>query len=277
MPLKPEESKESLKSILRFVAQFCEQNKIQYYLAWGTLIGAVRHQGFIPWDDDIDIWMPRPDYNRFIQLFKNQPYRFRSMQTEPDFPLCFGKVCDERYSAMDEFGKDFGLYVDVFPLDGLPDDDNASQKHIREIRRNEQLWSSQVLTRKLPISRKMPFKKNLKVIVSRLIHPFFPIQRIQKRFSHLYEKYNWENAERVIDFSTDRIFQKSMFSPAINGIFEGGEYCIPRDYDSVLRMIYGDYMVLPPEEKRISHHMKTYYNLYEREDDETVWRKAHQA
>ena len=251
--LSPNEIKDSLMEILKDITQFCEQNDIEYYLAWGTLLGSVRHHGFIPWDDDIDIWMPRPDYNRFARLYKNETFRFRSMLTEPYFPLCFGKVCDERYFAKDEYDKDFGLYVDIFPIDGLPSNMTEARRHIKHIRRQEHLWSSQVLTRKVAVSTKLPFKKLLKVLGSRIIHPFFSVHKIQAKLSSLYEKYGWEESENIIDYSVDYFFNKNFFQPSSRGYFEGEEFRIPRDYDSILTLSYGEYMVLPPESKRINH------------------------
>lgn len=254
--LTPNEIKEKLSDILASIAVFCEENNICYFLAWGTLIGSVRHKGFIPWDDDIDIWMPRPDFNRFASTYTNTSYQLRSMQTNPDFPLCFAKVCDERYSAIDEFGKDFGLYVDIFPLDGLPTDTGRMKKHIRHIRRWEELWSSQVLTRKINLSSRMSLNKALKVIASRLLHPFLPDTVIQKHLLAGYEKFSWDTAEKVMDFSTDVVFQKKMFIPAQKGLFEGNNYALPYDYDTILRSYYGDYMTLPPENQRINHGIK---------------------
>ncbi|MBQ6198616.1 MAG: LicD family protein [Bacteroidales bacterium] len=256
--LTPPEIKESLLSILNSVTLFCQKNNIQYYLAWGTLIGAVRHKGFIPWDDDIDIWMPRSDYNRFIELYDNQIFHFRSMQTEEDFPLCFGKVCDERFSAIDEYDKDFGLYVDIFPLDGLPTDLTDAKKHINRIRRQEVLWSSQVLTRRMPISIKLPAKKILKIIGARLIHPFVSVKKIREKLTLLCEKYKWEDSVNIIDYSVNCVFNKGMFVPSDERVFEGYTYFVPGDYDSILRMYYGNYMEIPPESERINHGIKAY-------------------
>lgn len=109
-PLPPNEIKQNLLHLLEAIAGFCDEKGICYFLAWGTLLGAVRHKGFIPWDDDIDIWMPRPDYNRFVREFRHRTYVFRSMEKEADWPLCFGKVCDMNFQACDEFGHDYGLF-----------------------------------------------------------------------------------------------------------------------------------------------------------------------
>lgn len=251
--LQTEEIKERLAQILAAVTDFCDKNDICYFLAWGTLLGAVRHKGFIPWDDDVDIWIPRPDYNRFVREFCHETYIFRSMEKEQDWPLCFGKVCDRRYHARDEFGHDYGLYVDVFPLDGLPADERQRRKHIAAVRARERVWSSQVLTRKTALSFSLPLSKNLSIIGARLIHPFLPEQKVVGQLLKEYHNYTWEGASSVIDFSADTIFDKSDFVPAKDGQFESLVCNVPNNEETILQKHYGDFMTIPPEKERYNH------------------------
>lgn len=253
--------KHHLAKMLKDVDDFCRLNNITYFLAWGTLIGAVRHHGFIPWDDDIDIWMPRPDYDRFISLFNHPVYTFQCMETDCLFPLCFGKICDLNYSAVDELGKDFGLFIDVFPLDGLPKSSSQISKHIRRIRRVEKVWSNQVLSSKRPLSSDNSFGKNLKIIVGKVLHLFIPVSYIVRTYLRVSKLFDYYSSERVIDLSTNIIFDKRDFSSSIRGLFEGTVFPIPVGYDSLLRSYYGDYMKLPKEEERYSHGIKAYLKV----------------
>lgn len=252
-PLSPIEVKKNLTLILKAVIDFCEGNGICYYLAWGTLIGAVRHKGFIPWDDDIDIWIPRPDYNRFVREFQHESFVFRCMEKEVDWPLCFGKVCDRSYHALDEFGHDYGLYVDVFPLDGLPDDEEKAKKHIAVVRRKERLWSSQTQTRKLSLSKSFPLLKNVNILGARILHLFLSERKIVDRLLKEYQRYSWEQSIYVKDFATKWIFKKSYFATVKEVPFEFLLCKIPGDSASILQYVYGDFMTLPPENERYNH------------------------
>lgn len=252
-PLSSDEVKQRLTLILKAVVDFCEESNIRYYLAWGTLIGAVRHKGFIPWDDDIDIWIPRPDYNRFVREFQHKTFVFRSMEKEEDWPLCFGKVCDANYHALDEFGHDYGLYVDIFPLDGLPDDEGLRNKHVATVRRKERLWSSQILTRHQSLSTSYSISKNVSILGARFLHLFVSKQKVIKDLIREYQKYTWGDSLYVIDYSGKWVFKKSYFCPARVGVFESLRCSIPNDTTSLLQLAYGDFMTLPPESERYNH------------------------
>ena len=121
--------------ILKEIHLFCKENGINYSIGYGTLIGAVRHKGFIPWDDDIDIMMPRKDYERFSQTFKSDHYEFINYENCPDCWLLFGRVCDTTKTTERTIcpwlgnGKDVGIWIDVFPIDETPDDLKEFQQY----------------------------------------------------------------------------------------------------------------------------------------------------
>lgn len=127
-----EEIKKIQLEILKYVDQFCSQNNIKYALGYGTLIGAVRHKGFIPWDDDIDIIMRRNDYNRFIELFSKETGRYKvwSHNLQTDYPIPYAKVTDEKTLKLEgtNYYVERGVDIDVFPLDDLPNDEKAVDK-----------------------------------------------------------------------------------------------------------------------------------------------------
>lgn len=257
--LSPNEIKSVLVEILNVVVDFCKRNNLRHYLAYGTLIGAIRHRGFIPWDDDIDIWMPRPDYERFIHSFSHEYLQFHSMETDIDWPLNFGKVCDHRYSAIDENGKDFGLYLDIFPLDGVPDDPKQIDKFLKRIRRWENIWSNQLFSPKQSVSRNNTLSKNLKIIIGKTLSVFVPFKSICNKLINTYPKLKFDESIFVCYLPGRKfIFERNDFEPAKLANFEGHDYLIPHNYDGILKKIYGDYMQIPPEGDRISHGIRAY-------------------
>ena len=112
--------------ILKDVAGFCEKNNIRYSLGYGTMLGAVRPKGFIPWDDDVDIMMPREDYEKFRTIYKSKLYSFIDSRNTPDCYIAFGRVCDTKKtlasSCIPWVKKDVGVWIDIFPVDRVPDD-----------------------------------------------------------------------------------------------------------------------------------------------------------
>lgn len=253
------EVKQGILDIMVAVDSFCRANGLRYSLAYGTLLGAVRHKGYIPWDDDIDIWMPRPDYMRFIKEFKHDTYVFHSMEVDINWPLFFGKVCDERYSAVDEFEKDFGLYVDIFPLDGLPDDETLFPSFYRSFSFYEKIWSNQIITSTTHISVHKSLIKNIKIIGSKLTSLFISKANVVKKMIQIKSKYDFDSASKFYDpFRHTRIFDRARFSEFVDLPFEDKSFKAAKDYDLILHQIYGDYMKLPPENQRINHGIHAY-------------------
>lgn len=255
------ESKEIMKNVLCDVAKFCDKNNIVYYLAYGTLIGAIRHNGFIPWDDDIDIMMPRPDYERFVDLYhKEGRYGISSPLVDKGCFLFYSKVYDQctvKYEKRIDYNRfpPIGIDIDVFPLDGMPSDIALG---VRESKKNSFLC--ELLYRSI-IGHSKPntVKGKLSTIILNPICRAFGKDFFIKKILKNAKKHQWDESEYVhVVFpennSSNERYNKQLFENRIRVLFEGEEFWAPEGYDTILKNFYGDYMQLPPEEKRITHH-----------------------
>ena len=247
--------------ILAYVHDFCCEHRLTYWLFHGTLLGAVRHNGFIPWDDDIDIAMPRSDYEKFIKLYDNRKYRVVSPGDE-GYIYPFAKVVDDNYPIREKsrFDCGIGLYIDIYPVDSLPEDKRKAEKLIKRLWHYKILWSGAV-------NRKNPEAGNpLRRIYSRIFN--------QKRTAKLtadtdayVRRKSEENIKSSIyysDFSAGKKYIEKYdvedFRPVLHS-FEDREFYIPCGYDRVLTVLYGDYMTLPPEDERVPKHSFTLTGL----------------
>ena len=249
--------------VLRAIDTFCSDKGLRYCLAWGTLLGAVRHNGFIPWDDDIDVWMPRPDYDRFIDEFRDDKYEVLCSSRNEDYPLDFAKLHDSR-TIVEEDGGDgkWGVFVDIFPLDGVPDHDRGVKlfKKVRAIRR---LVANQRFTYKFKPAKDAGFAKNVSIVLGKVIHPFVSLNKVLLAEDKVMKSYDYDGCPLCMDLCDARrplIFDKDLFRNVEPIPFEDGRFLAPVEYDRILTMLYGDYMQLPPEEKRVSNHgLKAYW------------------
>ena len=256
-----------LQILIKF-AEFCDSNNLKYYLAYGTLLGAVRHKGFIPWDDDIDLMMPREDYNRFIeltgynQISENLVTRlYRDCQNPNIYP--FVKVIDTN-TLVYEKGKAkkhiSGIWIDIFPLDGFPEKQEEAdllfKKHIK-IRHAYDL----AITNPFYVRQSL-IKKCIKIFIV----PFMKIYGIKKlcrKLDLLAQTYSYNDSKAVADFTwpdnSHTYILKEELEPSVNVEFEGHNFKAPGKYHEYLTRLYGDYMQLPPESERIPHGFKAYY------------------
>lgn len=250
-----EELKAIQLSILDEVTCYCENNGLKYFLGYGTLIGAIRHKGYIPWDDDIDIIMPRPDYERLINSF-NATHNVRQViahTLNSYYSLPFAKVYDTRTCLHETMYKDkgvFGVYIDIFPLDGYGD--------VNQIKRINRL-SEYLNAKKAVIDRQRSIKKNIIILIGKLLLLRKSIAQIVESMDIIAKTYSYESSNRVKSFFSvygeNEVCERVLLEETIKAEFEGKEYCVPKNYDAYLRLIYGDYMQLPPIEKRVTHHI----------------------
>ena len=254
--IEKEELRSIMLSILSDIHQWCETNGTQYFLSYGTLLGAVRHHGFIPWDDDIDIWMPRPDYDRFISEYQHEFYKVISPYNDKDYPLEYAKVHDPRTVVLETDGDgNWGVFVDVFALDGIPSE-KVFARTKRKVSMIHHIVSNQRFTRKFKLSGDLGLKKNIHIVLGRIMHPFLSLNRVLLWEDRVKKKNRYQGSPFTTDFgrSHSRFFDKSVFSEQIPMEFEGKTFMAPVKYHECLSMLYGDYMTPPPADKQVSNH-----------------------
>lgn len=259
--------KEIQLEILKDVDSFCRKNSITYYLTYGTLLGAVRHKGYIPWDDDIDIAMPRSDYDSFLKLYNsrslcNENYNFVSVELDRNYPYSFGKVQDTSTVLIEHSGINYplGINIDIFPIDGLPDCLKESDKHFKKIKKYMLFMNF----KNVKISTNRSFVKNLILLIGKILFCFIPYEFLIKKMSFLARKYNYETSNYVSNLSfpdgAHERTSKDVFCEKVEVQFEKNNFYAPARWDEWLHNIYGDYMSLPPIEERVSHHKFEIYN-----------------
>lgn len=260
-------------SILIDVDKFCRENKIQYSICGGTLLGAVRHGGFIPWDDDVDIMMPRKDYIRFIEEYRNENYVVRSIENDEDYWGCFARVFDKRtmikHDTMYFEKKGDGICIDVFPVDNLPDGIIRRKILFLEQEIMVNLYKASVASytktnRYRDIDGKFTYTRSAlrnvcKYIAVTLFRPL-PSKKIIKIINKNASR--WKNQSTkfvasIVDchYGADcEVMPSEKFYKIKNIKFEGVELMASEAYDIYLKRMYGDYMKLPPIDKRVRHH-----------------------
>ncbi|MBO5248238.1 MAG: LicD family protein [Clostridia bacterium] len=249
---------ETQVEILGVIASVCEKYGLTYYLIGGTLLGAVRHKGFIPWDDDLDIAMPRDDYEKFLTVAQSEfgeRYFLQTVYTDKNYDQLFGKVRKNGTLFLESSDKDMvkhhGIFVDIFPLDSGRREEIRKNKALKDF-----LNFSKKLLRRRRWKGQRPFgiKYALKKILSFSLW-LLPLEWLMKSRTRILRG----TGDCYVNFGSQysiekQTISKEKYDPPARLEFEGKEYQVPKDYDYVLRRIFGDhYMDLPPEEKRVTH------------------------
>lgn len=244
--------------ILCDIDRFCRENGIRYFLCGGTLLGAIRHKGFIPWDDDVDIGMLRPDYERFLETFKSDHNELWWHGNKSGYFSPFAKVSDKRTVLT---GGDFpdmgcGVYVDITPFDEIPDDPKEWKKAARRWR-----WTWNLLT----LRNIRLFRKGRSFLNQLIVFAFRPLRFIPNRwFVQWLER---RNAKRIKDgpkriaclvpggmYGVKDVHPCEAFASTKPVVFEGAQFPAMSGWHEYLSNLYGDYMQLPPKEKQVPHH-----------------------
>jgi len=261
--LSIDEIKKVQLEVLESINIFCREKKLSYFLAYGSLLGAVRHSGYIPWDDDIDIYMLRSDYNIFKQYFQDENFKLVDFERDNDYPYSYPKVYDSSTEVFEASSIHYpiGINVDIFILDNLPENIKDAREYIKKFIFIENL----IAIKKLKKSPKRSFLKRIMLSVSRFL--LFPIscKFLIKRHFRLSSQYSKLKAKYVADLSfpdPKKIYEKKMFENIIDLKFEHLICLAPKEYDSCLKIEFGDYMKLPSESERVSHHAFKAYHKY---------------
>lgn len=260
--LSEDEIKAYSFEILKDIKRVCDKLHIQYYLDSGTLLGAIRHNGFIPWDDDIDIAMPRPDYERFIReynKFCSKKYKLVCLENEIRYCYPFAKVYDTS-TKLYEHNRNIaglGLSVDIFTIDAFPNSEGEQEEFYKKVLDTFKSYSEVAWF----VFDKYSFnprsiKKNINLFFSRLFLQRYRAKKVLKNV----KTYNWDTSDFagigvcIYYHPQKRYLPKDCWLPSEH-FFENEMFPIPKGYDKILKSYYGDdYMIPPPEEKRNSSH-----------------------
>ncbi len=263
------ENQQAVAAVMAQIHNLCEQLHLKYYLTFGTLIGAIRHQGFIPWDDDLDIMMPRKDYELLLDYFHTNeealaPLKLFTNRNNPAYPYMIARICDCRYVIETDNEKDCGMgaFVDIYPMDGVG---NTLDECAAKMRKSSPYASLCFLSTRLRCE-KGNTKSKLRLLIK--LPAFLVAKLVGKRyFMRKLESFAQQcdpNSQYIACVVWEPeglkgVFPKTWFVDTVDVPFEGYTFKAPKEYDKILRQIYGDYMQLPPEEDRIAHH---FYHIY---------------
>lgn len=252
------------------IDQICNDLGLRYFINYGTLLGAIRHHGFIPWDDDIDVVMPRKDYEVFVEYCRKnadilKPFELIHYTTEPNYIYPIARLSDSRYDLEFNNAKPYriGLFVDIYPMDGCG---NTKEEAI-SIRKKNKLVKTLVYAGSLK-----KYTKSNQGILYTLIK--FMLMFIARMIGEIKMIRFLDNSAKKLEYddckyvgiicwevSGEGYFDKNIFAEYEECEFDGYKFRIPKAYDRLLSDIYGDYMKLPPENERIAHH---YYRAYKK-------------
>lgn len=240
--------------ILDEIVRICNENNLRYCLTGGTCLGAVRHKGFIPWDDDIDIIMPRADFNRFIEIgnrIKDSDYFLDYYTTNPSYGRCFAKYCKHNTLFIEPNGLQQAIYVDIFIQDKVPGPEFTISSKLPSL-----IHKLDAIT---TIRREGLRGRDFKTKIFYYLTRWIPTQWFFKWETRLMMRYEDTNAQFYLNYGSPYSLIKetlpiSEFEPYTQLEFEGKMYNVPRNFNLYLSNIYGDYMTLPPLEKRRTHY-----------------------
>ena len=245
--------------IMEYIHETCQKIGVKYFLAYGSLIGAVRHKGFIPWDDDMDICMLREDYEKLQDYLIANPderYEVMSYKNNLNYVYPFMKVQDNHTYLLEEdvrIDSNMGIYVDIFPVDGYEDDSVFKDKMTRLIKKRQlSCYTFKGITNTKSILN------SLIRYISVIIFYFTSTNKHIRGIDELAQSRKVDDYE-LVDYLIYKdmnkpVWKREWLNQTITGVFEGKEFMIPKNYHEILTSDYGDYTQLPPVELRFSHH-----------------------
>lgn len=253
-----QEQKELMLKMITYLSEVCRENKLSFYLEGGTLIGQIRHGGFIPWDDDFDIAMFREDYEKLcVILSETKPYKIISHRNSKNYGSFFAKLVDTRTQLISpnyHDSSDLGVFIDIFPIDKVPKNKLKKWFYFNRI------W----YLRKLSIFTILrDVKKSSPLFLPWLFFRNVNRDWIIEKANMIAGSYNKTNSNQITNILGSFVKYVELpieyYEKSTNIDFENISLPAPIEYDAYLRYIYGDYMELPPEEDRVGHHEYTAY------------------
>lgn len=247
--------------ILKTFRDICVNLNLKYFLTYGTLIGAIRHNGFIPWDDDLDVMMPRQDYENLIKFYKENKSKFKGLElfhytTNKKYHYAIARLSNPKYIMKSSIDKDCGMgtFIDIYPIDGGFDElDIFSHYKIVIYRR---ILYAKNSTKKI----ERTFKKFIGHSILKTIGLFFNNRTLIKKIEKIAKKRPYNLSKFVgCTIWENELFNSYLFDETILHKFEDDYFMIPKEYDAILKQTYGNYMQLPPISERTAHHC---YEIY---------------
>ena len=253
--------------ILKEVVKICEEEKLTYFLMGGTFLGAVRHKGFIPWDDDIDISMPRKDYDKFFEIAQSKLPKnliFKNFKKGNEKSMYISRVEDNSVQIEDSSAikkRTRNAWIDIFPLDGVPNNIIIRQFYkINLLMKRMLLQYSQysiIVNQDLP-NRPVHEKILIKIGGLLNVEKHLDTQKRLEKLDKALRRYDYDKSKYVVNFmgayKFNEMFKKEIYENTAEYDFEGKKLIAPKDYDTVLTQMYGDYMKIPPEHQQNKHH-----------------------
>jgi lipopolysaccharide cholinephosphotransferase len=242
----------------------CDENNLRYFMDYGTFLGAVRHKGFIPWDDDMDFCMPRADYEKFLEIAPSclgENFALRTAKYERKYPYVYAKLNDKRTTVITpcerKCGLKFGVFIDIFPLDNVPDGLKEREKFAKRCTRD--LHIANLANMDLSERNYTGFKK----LISKFCWLFDGEKRLEK-FEKQLRRYNVLSTRDVssnVTYGKGAIHAAKLFDESVEYAFEDTTFRGVKNYDEYLSTLYGDYMTPPPESKRTLNQHYAEYDL----------------
>ena len=252
-------------AIVKEIVKICDENNLTYYMIGGTLLGAIRHKGFIPWDDDIDLGMPRRDYEKFLKIApKNLSSNLQmvNFKTDPNYQYYITRIRDTDTKVIETRIGNNSKYthasIDIFPLDGSPNNKHLRKLYYLRVMINRALISLCYRDSIDPDRKRNKIEKLMVYITSKLpFEKFFDPNKLKHRIDKTMSKYQVEKSEIIGclmgAYRTKEMAPKSVYGVGAYYVFENIKLRGPEYFDEFLTLIYGDYMKLPPVESRKTH------------------------